>query len=106
MSAYKKSAFLLHLNEDWSLSYDRNQWIIQQRRNRRDETYWQPVAFIGSEKSNLWRDLREKGVEVSPKAKAEIRTWPERFLDWRTQYAGDAACSNFPSLDLVPEAEE
>tara|TARA_R110002167_G_scaffold365406_1_gene589925 strand:+ start:2083 stop:2367 length:285 start_codon:yes stop_codon:yes gene_type:complete len=73
----------LKLSDGWAILADQNQWIIARARLRRDESYWQPMWFIGSNKRTLLRVLAEKGVQIDSEALATINTWPERFLDWR-----------------------
>lgn len=74
----------LILSEGWVLGYDRNQWMLMRlkRRKKGEETYWQPVAFIGSDKTTLLRLSAENGVTICQDAKAAIDAMPERFLDW------------------------
>ncbi len=75
----------LRLNDRWALAYDRNQWIIQMRispRRDRQGEQWRGVSFIGSNKDILWRCLEEKGIDVTPEARAYIDAMPHRFLDW------------------------
>ena len=75
---------ILPLSEGWALGYDQNQWMLMRLRSRKkgEETYWQPVSFIGSTKTVLRRVLAENGVTVCPEALAKIDAMPERFFDW------------------------
>lgn len=72
----------LHLNDDWAITYDTNQWIVCKARKLRSESKLHPRAFIGSTRTTLARVLREKGVVIDVKAQVVMDTWPERFLDW------------------------
>ena len=73
---------LLRLNDNWALAYDENQWIIQRRKMRRDESYWNPVSYIGEKKSTLMCRLREKGVVIDPEAQFYLDQMPDTFLQW------------------------
>ena len=66
----------------WGLGHDDNQWILLRARKRQDQTYWNPVAFIGSTKRVLRRVLREKDVQPTPEATAYLDAMPESFMDW------------------------
>ncbi len=68
----------LRLSEKWMLAFDPAQWILQ----RREGTAWRGVSFVGGNKDILSRCLEEKGVEVTPSARAVIDAMPFRFLDW------------------------
>ncbi len=68
----------LRLNDRWALAYDPAQWIVQKRRG----TEWRGVCFVGSNKDILWRVFEEKGIDVTPEARAYIDAMPHRFLDW------------------------
>ena len=76
---------VFRLNPEWSLGFDRAQWIVRKKVARKKgarQSEWNPVSFIGSNKDTLWRVLGEKGVVVTPEAKAAIDAMPHRFLDW------------------------
>ena len=80
------------LNPEWSLGFDRAQWIVRKKVGTKGR--WNPVSFVGSDKDILWRVLGERGVVVTPGAKAAIDAMPYRFLDWlaeRDAGAADAA---------------
>ena len=76
-----KRIFLL-LNDGWSLGADDNQWIVYRKRSHRDQTKWQAVSFIASEKHILRRVLREKGIIVSPEANAALNALSDTFKEW------------------------
>jgi hypothetical protein len=73
---------IILLNENWSLGYDKHQWMIRKLKKRGDETYWHAVSFIGTEKWILERNLREEGVEVSTEAQAYLDAMPDNFKQW------------------------
>lgn len=78
-----KSHMVTHIAEGWAIFANANQWVLCRARMRRQDSYWQPIAFIGSNKSVLVRVLREKRIKVSMAAQFQIDDWPEKFLDWR-----------------------
>lgn len=59
---------ILPLSEGWALGYDQNKWMLMRLRHRkkREEAYWQPLSFIGSDKTTLLRVLAENGVTACP----------------------------------------
>ncbi len=85
---------LLSLSPEWSLGFDRAQWIVRKRAARQKgdrRPAWKAVSFIGSDKGILWRVLGEHGVVVTPEAKAVIDAMPYRFLDWLAERDASAA---------------
>ena len=78
----------LRLSDEWALSADSNQWILQRFRGIRKsgphagQEVWESLSFVGSNKAVLIRILHEKGVVVAPEASAALHTMPERFLDF------------------------
>lgn len=74
---------VIRLSADWALGADDNQWIVLRARNRRDQTYWQPEAYVGSTKSTLLRVLRNKGAAVDAVGHQALAALPETFLQWR-----------------------
>ncbi len=84
---------LLSLSPEWSLGFDRAQWIVRKRAARQKgdrRPAWKAVSFIGSDKGILWRVLGEHGVVVTPEAKTAIDAMPYRFLDWLAERDADA----------------
>ena len=73
---------LFPLSDGWSLGADNNQWMLLRGRNRRAEVAWQPVAYIGSTKTNLLLCMAEKGIQITADAQVQLDELPERFLDW------------------------
>ena len=69
----------VRLADRWSLSCDKNQWILMQRTGK---DRWEARYFIASEKQVLERILREEGVTLTPEAEIALLHMPERFLDW------------------------
>ena len=83
---------LLRLSPEWSLGFDRAQWIVRKRRAKKGvKEGWRPVSFVGSNKDILWRVLGEHGVVETPEAKAAIDAMPHRFLDWLAERDAGAA---------------
>ena len=78
--------FLFDLAPGWKLGADANQWMLMRGRKRHAEVTWQPVAYIGSTTSVLWRCMREKGIGPTLEAQAKLNALPERFLDWRAMW--------------------
>jgi hypothetical protein len=73
---------IILLNENWSLGYDKHQWMIRKRKKRGDETYWHAVSFIASEKWILERNLDELGIQINPEARAYLDAMPDTFKEW------------------------
>ena len=89
---------VFRLSSEWSLGFDRAQWIVRKRRAHKGaKEGWRPVSFVGSDKDILWRVLGEHGVAVTPEAKAAINAMPHRFLDWLAEHDAGAA-----DADAVP----
>ena len=83
---------LLSLSPEWSLGFDRAQWIVRKRWvHKGAKERWKARSFIGSNKDILWRVLGEHGVAVTPEAKAAIDAMPYRFLDWLAERDASAA---------------
>ena len=83
---------VFRLNPGWSLGFDRAQWIVRKRRAYKGaKEDWRPVSFVGSDKDILWRVLGERGVVVTPEAKAAIDAMPHRFVDWLAERDAGAA---------------
>jgi len=66
----------LQINNDWALSTDKLQWILQ----RRSGTRWRDVAFISSNKATLSRCMSENGVPAADAWKA-LRCLPDTFAE-------------------------
>ncbi len=82
---------VLRLSSEWSLGFDRAQWIVRKRRAKKGvKEGWRPMSFVGSNKDTLWRVLGEHGVVVTPEAKAAIDAMPHRFVDWLAERGADA----------------
>ncbi len=75
----------LQLNDEWTITFDSNQWIVCKARKLRSGRKLHAQAYIGSTKEVLACVLREKGVQVDPAAQSVINSWPEHFLDWIKQ---------------------
>ncbi len=74
----------LRLGEGWALGYDQNQWIVMRSKSDRSKPGqgWRAIAFVGSTRAVLMRDLREKGAEIAPDARVAVDSLPETFLEW------------------------
>ncbi len=87
-----KPLFNLDAKGRWRLAYDRQQWVIQQRRGKARASHiegrsiarsgYEAVSFIGSEKRVLTRVLGEKRVVLTAEAQARLDALPERFMDF------------------------
>ncbi len=75
----------LRLSEKWALAYDQNQWLVQKRKapsKTGGACRWAAVSFVGSNKADLLRVLREKGAEIDPAAREYIDAMPDTFREW------------------------
>jgi len=85
-----KPLFTLDAAARWQLAYDDQQWVIQCRRRAPrpsnsagiSDSGWRGVSFIGSDQRTLRRCLIEKGVILTPAARANLDALPEQFLDF------------------------
>jgi len=85
-----KPLFTFDAAARWQLAYDDQQWVIQCRRRAPrpsnsagiSDTGWRGVSFIGSDQRTLRRCLSEKGVILTPAARANLDALPEQFLDF------------------------
>lgn len=64
-------------------------------KKRGEEAYWNPVAFIATEKLFLLRSLQERGIQVSPKPANYIDAMPDTFREWLSWH--ELVNSNLPS---------
>ena len=85
-----KPLFNLDAEGRWRLAYDSNQWVIQRRKgpprpygvvSGRDSG-WMALSFVGGKKTTLERLFREKGVSLTPEARARLDALPEQLLDF------------------------
>ena len=74
----------LKLSDGWALGYDQRQWMVMRRYKRLEEWYWNPVAFIATDKRILRRVLREKGAVITPDAENALNHLPDTFREWLT----------------------
>ncbi len=87
-----KPLFNLDTEGRWRLAYDRQQWVLQQRRGKARASHiegrsiarsgYEAVSFIGSNKRVLARVLGEKGVVLTVEAQARFDALPEQFMDF------------------------
>jgi len=94
----------LQINNDWALSADKLQWILQRRRGTR----WRDVAFISSNKATLSRCMIENGVPAGDAWKA-LRCLPDTFAQCtrtatKTGPAGDKTSPPLSTLVLSSAA--
>ena len=80
--------FELDAESRWRLAYDQHQWIVQRRDGRRT---WRGIAFIGSEKSTLWRIFREKQIWLRDEAIARVDALPDYFCSFLRQHDPELA---------------
>ena len=91
--------FTLDAESRWRLAYDSNQWIIQRRKGPPSpygvvpgrDSGWMAVSFIGGKKATLARLFRERGISLTPEAKARFDALPEQFLNFVVAPASFAA---------------
>lgn len=57
-----RRSFFLQIDDDWALTADDLQWILNQSRKAKTGIAWRPVAFIASDKLVLAQILERKGV--------------------------------------------
>jgi hypothetical protein len=76
----------MRINDDWQLSADGMQWILQRRRSRH-RGGWHGVSFVSSTKDILARCMREKGVPPED-AKRVLDSLPDTFKQWRQSHRG------------------
>ncbi len=89
-----KPLFNLDAKGRWRLAYDRQQWVIQQRRGKARASHiegrsiarsgYEADPFIGSEKRVLHRVLSEKGVVLTAEAQARLDALPDNFAAFIT----------------------
>ena len=84
---------LFKLSDGWALGADDNQWMLMRGRKRPAETVWQPVAYIGSTKTNLLLCMAEKDIQITDDAQAQLDNLPECFLDWHDASTRKAVAS-------------
>jgi hypothetical protein len=80
--------FLLDAEGRWRLSYDGRQWIVQRHDGNRT---WRGIAFIGSEKSALWRTFREKQIWLTDETIARVDALPDCFFSFLRQHDPELA---------------
>ncbi len=87
-----KLLFNLDAEGRWRLAFDRQQWVLQQRRGKARASHiegrsiarsgYEAVSFIGRNKRVLARVLGEKGVVLTAEAAARLDALSERFTDF------------------------
>jgi hypothetical protein len=88
----QQDRIFLHLYPGWSLGFDQHQWIVLRAKKRRDESYWDPVAFIATKKRILLRVLAEKGIKLTPEATVYIERMPDTFREWLRVHSASQSC--------------
>ncbi len=74
----------------WRLACDAQQWVVQRRKGPEPqnkgghvrEPKWCGTDYIGSEKRILYRCIRERGITLTPEARARLDALPERFSEF------------------------
>ena len=76
--------FELDADGRWRLAFDDLQWVLQARRGKpgKKSSGYVGVSFIATEKRILLRVLREKGIDLTPEARARIDAMPPTFKAW------------------------
>ena len=87
----------LDLGRDWAIGYDHLQWIVYRRRKRQEESYWNPVGYVGSTRNVLQRVLRENHARLDKGAGEAIDRLPYSFSDW---YAAHSSMSQEGRKDV------
>ena len=75
--------FELDAEGRWRLAYDGRQWVVQRRDGRQT---WRGIAFIGSEKSELWRTFQEQQIWLTTEAVARVDALPDYFFSFLRQH--------------------
>ena len=82
VSPESKDRIIFQLSDKWALGYDRLQWMVMRARKRRGQREWRPISFVDTEKTILFRCIREKGVQPTPEAQAKLDALPDTFKEW------------------------
>ena len=82
---------IIELTPGWALGYDPLQWIVMRAKKRREESYWNPVAFIATEKRILLRVLCEKGIQPIAEASNYLDAMPDTFREWLRWHDADVS---------------
>jgi len=69
----------------WALGWDHRQWMLMRSRKRQEGSYWQPVAYIASEKCILERCMAENKCSPDADGLAFLQTLPEHFRDFKKE---------------------
>lgn len=73
----------LRLNDKWALADDSQQGVVLKAEKRHRRAPWRAVSFIGSTKDVLLRVVGEKGIKLTPEARAAPDALPDTFKQWR-----------------------
>ena len=71
----------MSIANDWALTSDPLQWILQRRRRQQNGRCWRPVCFVRSTREVLERCMREKGVPAED-ARRLLEGLPATFDSW------------------------
>ncbi len=85
MSACAGKCVFMILSRDWAIGHDKLQWILYQRRKRREEWYWNPFGYVTT-KAIIVRVLREKRVQLDDPAWNAIEELPGSFREWHSTH--------------------
>jgi hypothetical protein len=83
-----RARIFLRLSRKWALGSDCHQWIVYQRKKRRDQCYWNPVSYVGSTKAILRRVLLHNGTVIDTEGEAALAALPDTFKIWRDTKSG------------------
>jgi hypothetical protein len=94
---------ICQINDDWALSADHLQWILQRRRTGAGG--WRDMAFVSSTRQILARVMKEKGVP-SIDAELVLRRLPNTFEQWKESHSGPVSGDRVivPLPTPLPEA--
>jgi hypothetical protein len=73
---------MFDLAPGWALGADNVQWIIMRLENRQAgdrRSAWKPVSFISTTREVLERVICERGITVTPMARAKVAALPVAF---------------------------
>lgn len=80
------SEFALMLNDDWRVSADSLQWMLQKRTSSNGKPVWVSQCYIATNKKYLIRNIKEREIEINEIASKELDQLPETFTDFVSIY--------------------
>jgi len=80
------SDYSLPLNDDWRVSADAFQWMLQKRVVSKGNTTWVSHSYIASNKDTLLRVITEQGIPLATDVLASINDLPVTFREFQGIY--------------------